>query len=127
LHSIVARYDNAVTPNSSVSTLVVAVTPAPLTITASGGTITYGAAVPPVTPTFQGFVNGDGPGSLTTAPTCAAAARAPAAVGTYATTCSGAVDPNYTITYVAGSLAVTPAPLTITASTAAGASKARSE
>ena len=33
----------------------------------------------------------------------------------YAITASGAVDPDYTISYVGGTLTVTPAPLTITA------------
>ena len=33
----------------------------------------------------------------------------------YAITASGAADPDYTISYVAGTLTVTPAPLTITA------------
>jgi hypothetical protein len=36
-------------------------------------------------------------------------------VGHYAITASGAVDADYTISYDAGSLAVTPAPLTVTA------------
>ena len=35
---------------------------------------------------------------------------------TYPSSCSGAVDPNYTIGYVAGSVTVNKAPLTITAS-----------
>ena len=33
----------------------------------------------------------------------------------YSITASGAADPDYTISYVAGTLTVTPAPLTITA------------
>ena len=41
-----------------------------LTITASSATITYGSAVPPVTPSYMGFVNGDSPSSLRTRPTC---------------------------------------------------------
>ena len=36
-------------------------------------------------------------------------------VGSYTITASGAVDTDYTISYIAGTLTVTPAPLTITA------------
>ena len=39
-------------------------------------------------------------------------------VGDYAINASGAVDPNYTISYVPGTLQVSPAPLTITANDA---------
>ena len=38
------------------------------------------------------------------------------AVGSYSSSCSGAVDTNYAISYVAGSVQVDPAPLTVTAS-----------
>ena len=176
----------------------VAVDVAPLVITASSASVTYGTGPPTITPSYSGFVNGDNASSLTTAPdvlhhghrrqpgghlrhvvlgsrrpqlldqlrrrrgdghpraphhhgvvghgrptaarprrsrpivtglqngesttvlgaglTCSTAATASSSVGTYATTCSGAVDPNYAITYVAGTTTVIPAPLTITAS-----------
>ena len=42
----------------------VTVSPAPLTTTASNGTMTYGGTPPAITPAYSGFVNGDGPGSL---------------------------------------------------------------
>ena len=48
--------------------------------------------------------------------TCSTAATSSSPVGTYASTCSGAVDGNYAITYVNGTTTVTPAPLTVTAS-----------
>ena len=35
------------------------VTQAPLTITASSGSMPYGAAPPTITPSYSGFVNGD--------------------------------------------------------------------
>jgi len=93
-----------------------AITPAPLTITASAGTMSYGGTPPTITPSYSGFVNGDSAASLTTAPTCVANATATTAVGVYpqTTSCGGAVDPNYTITYVKGTLTVTPAPQAIT-------------
>jgi hypothetical protein len=93
------------------------VTPAPLVITASSGTIPYGSPVPTITPSYSGFVNGDTPASLTTPPTCVTTYTQGSPVGsTYPTSCSGAVDTNYSISYVPGVLCVTPAPLVITAS-----------
>jgi hypothetical protein len=96
----------------------VTVTAAGLVITASSGTMAYGGTVPTITPTYSGWAGSDSPSSLTTAPNCTTAVTNSSHVGSYATTCSGAVDPNYTISYVNGTLAVTPAPLTITASSA---------
>ena len=89
-----------------------------LIVTASSGTRSYGTAPAAVSPSYSGFVNGDGPASLTAAPSCASVGGAASGVGSYATSCSGASDPNYTIQYVGGVDKVTPAPLTVTASSA---------
>jgi hypothetical protein len=96
------------------------VTPAILTVTASSGSSTYGTT-PAVTPGYSGFVNGDGPSSLTSLPGCGSAVTAASPVGTYAeaNTCSGATAANYSFSYVAGEVTVTPATLTITASSSA--------
>ncbi len=91
------------------------VTPAALTITANNQTKVYGAALPALTASYSGFVNGDTVASLTTAPTLSTTATAASQVGGYTITASGAADPDYTISYVAGTLTVTPAALTITA------------
>ena len=96
-----------------------AVAPAPLTITASSRTMAEGGPVPAITPSYSGFVLGQGPSYLTTAPTCSTTARSSSAPGSYPATCSGAVDPNYAITYVAGTVTVeatttTTAPTTTT-------------
>ncbi|HEY2050247.1 MAG TPA: MBG domain-containing protein [Caulobacteraceae bacterium] len=93
------------------------VTPAALTITADNQTKVYGAAMPTLTASYSGFVNGDTAASLTTAPTVTTPATASSSVagGPYAITASGAVDSDYTISYVGGALNVTPAALTITA------------
>src|SRR5262249_15434271 len=91
------------------------VTPATLTITASDKTRAYGAANPALTVSYTGFVNGDTAASLTTPPTVATAATPASAVGAYPITAAGAASSNYTITYVNGTLTVTPAALTITA------------
>ena len=89
---------------------------ASLTITAASKSKVYGAANPTLTATGTGFVNGDTLASLPTQPTLLTTATVASAVGTYTITASGpAVDGNYAVTYVNGTLTVTPAPLTITA------------
>ncbi len=97
-----------------------AVTPAPLTVTASNATRVYGAALPALSASYSGFVNGDTVACLTTPPTLTTTATTASQVqpGGYPITASGAVDLNYTISYVPGTLTVTPAPLTISATNA---------
>ncbi len=92
--------------------------PPTLTITASSGSQTYGATPPTVTPTYSGFVNGDSPANLRVLPTCVSGTTSSSPVGTYTSSCSGAVDPNDTIVYVNGTTSVNLATLTITASDA---------
>lgn len=86
-----------------------------LTITANNKSKVYGAALPAFTASYSGFVNGDTAASLTTPVTLGTTATASSPVGAYAITAGGAVDANYTITEVNGSLSITTAPLTITA------------
>ena len=82
----------------------ITVTPAPLSVTASSGTMAYGGTPPAISPTYSGFVNGDTVASLTTAASCTPAATSASSVAgsPYASKCSGAVDPDYAFTYVAG-------------------------
>ncbi len=85
-----------------------------VTVTASSGSSTYGDPVPPVTASYSGFHNGQTqPGTL---PTCSTSASDSSPAGSYATSCSGAADANYTFVYVAGTDTIAPAPATITAS-----------
>ena len=91
--------------------------PAPLTIEVGNSIISYGGTVPAITPVYGGFVNGETAASLSTQPTCSAplvTSRIPAA-GVYGIVCSGAVDSNYTISYVPGMLMVLSVRLTISA------------
>lgn len=75
-----------------------------LTITASSHTIVYGAAVPTITPSYSGLITGDtAPDTL---PTCAHTASPSPNAGGYTTSCSGAADPKYNITYVPGTLTI---------------------
>ena len=91
---------------------------APLTITPQASTMTYGGTVPTITPGYSGFVNGDSAPSLTTTPTCSTTATSsdPPSPPTYASACSGASDPNYTIVYDPGATTVTPAPIPVAVS-----------
>ncbi len=84
-----------------------AVTPALLTITANNATKTLNAALPPLTASYSGFVNGETAANLTTQPTLATTASSTSPVGSYPITVSGASDSNYAITYVNGTLTVT--------------------
>lgn len=89
--------------------------PAPLTVTADSESRTYGAVNPALGASYAGFVDGEGPGDLTGTLTCATTATTQSPVGNYAVACEGLSSPNYAIDWVEGSLAVTPAELTITA------------
>ena len=62
---------------------------------------------------YSGWVNGEGPSSLTTAPSVTTTATTTSPVGSYPITAAGAVDPNYAITYVPGQLSVGQFVLTI--------------
>jgi gliding motility-associated-like protein len=86
---------------------------APLIITAENKTKVYGEVNPILTYTYSGLINGDL--ATITWPTIITAALPNSPVGTYPIIPSAAVDPNYTISYVNGTLTVTKAPLTITA------------
>ncbi len=66
-------------------------------------------------PLVSGLQNGETVSVLGSGLTCSTTATSSSGVGTYATSCSGAVDANYDITYVNGTTTVIPAPLTITA------------
>jgi hypothetical protein len=106
------------TGNYTIATYIpgtLTVDPASLLITANNKTKVYGAALPLLTVSYTGFVNGDTSASLTTLPSVITTATAGSAVGVYLITASGAASPNYTISYVDGALTVTAAPLTVTA------------
>src|SRR5439155_14813091 len=75
------------------------VTPAALTIAADDKTKVYGASLPTLTVSYEGFVNGDTPASLVALPTLASPADATSHVGTYPITPAGAADPDYVTSY----------------------------
>ncbi|MGP0063297.1 MAG: beta strand repeat-containing protein [Isosphaeraceae bacterium] len=82
------------------------ITPAPLTIAANDASKVYGAPIPTLTASYSGFVNGDTAASLEVLPSLSTSATSSSPVGVYPINISGAVDGNYTITYVPGTLGV---------------------
>ncbi|MCC4598002.1 hypothetical protein LL969_20560, partial [Xanthomonas campestris pv. phormiicola] len=100
------------------STGSITIAQASLTVTASGGSKTYGSTASLSGYTVSGLVGGDAVSGVTLGSTGAAAT---AGVGSYAITASGAAGTglsNYVISYVDGSLRVDPATLRIVASDA---------
>ena len=108
-------------------TLAMAASPPSFTVTAAplsihpntGQSKVYGAAVPGLTETATGFVNGDTASLLTGA--LGTAATASSAVGTYAFSLGSlSAGPNYTMALAASppTFAVTPASLVVTANSA---------
>jgi hypothetical protein len=71
--------------------------------------------VPAISPSYLGFVNGETAAVLDTAPTCSTTYTdgSPVSGSPYATSCSGGVDGNYSIGYVAGTVSVNKANATI--------------
>jgi hypothetical protein len=100
--------------NSGATALAETVTQAPLTITADNQQAPFGGPFPVLTVHYSVFVNGDTAASLTTRPTVTTTATTASLAGNYAITASGAVDSNYAITYVSGTLTVVAPPLQVT-------------
>lgn len=90
-------------------------TPAALTIAAVSTNKLYGDAVPGLTATYSGFVNSDTAANLDVPVTIATTATINSPAGLYPITVTNAADLNYTITFVAGTLTNSPAPLVVTA------------
>ena len=86
---------------------------ATLTITANNASMVQGTAVPPLSASYSGFVNGDSPASLSTPPRLTTPANAVSLPETYAIVVGGASSPNYAINYANGILVVTPAPVPV--------------
>ncbi len=96
------------------TTAALTVTKAPLTVTADAKSVTYGSAAPAYTATVSGFVNGQSVSVLSSLPTCSSAYTSATGAGSVAITCSGGSASNYALSYVAGTLTVNKATLTVT-------------
>ncbi|HVU96515.1 MAG TPA: MBG domain-containing protein [Puia sp.] len=88
---------------------------ASLDITANNAIVTYGGAVPTLTASYSGFVNGDNPSSLSTQPAITTTGSSSSPTGEYPITASGAASPNYDIHYHNGTLTINPAVLNVAA------------
>jgi hypothetical protein len=118
-HSITVRYSGDSTFASSTSAVLPqTVAPAPLTVTANDASKVYGQANPAFSVRYQGFVNGDGPGSLSGTLSFRTAATTSSPVGAYTVTPDGLTGGNYAITFAGGTLRITPARLTVMANDA---------
>lgn len=98
----------------SPATLDLAVGPASLTISADSTSRSYGAANPELSFDVTGFVNGDTAAVLTTVPTVGTDATPTTPPGAFPIVVGSAVAPNYSITYVGGTLTITKAAQAIT-------------
>jgi hypothetical protein len=94
------------------------VNPATLTVRADDKTKVYGAALPVLTASYSGFVNGDT--NVSGNPSISTTASQGSGVGTYSITpVLGTLSaPNYVFSFVNGQLTVTKAGLTVTANNA---------
>jgi gliding motility-associated-like protein len=94
---------NLAMPNS-------AVTPASMTITADNKTRTFHSENPPLTITYNGFVNNENESNLVKKPEVTTMATTTSVAGEYAISFTDVAEsPNYSFTYVPGVLTVTPA------------------
>jgi hypothetical protein len=90
---------------------------AALTVTADNQVRLYGATNPVLTVSYSGFVNGENSGVLTGNPTVATTATTNSAAGSYSITATNGTlaSSNYNFNFVAGTLTVNKASLTVTA------------
>ncbi|MGN6638477.1 MAG: gliding motility-associated C-terminal domain-containing protein [Mucilaginibacter sp.] len=79
-----------------------------LTITADNQIKAQGTPNPPLTISFEGFVNNDTRTDLTTQPVATTLATTNSAIGEYPINVSGATSPNYDILQLSGILTITP-------------------
>jgi hypothetical protein len=107
---------------SATATRSIDVLRAPLAVGVAAAVKTFGAPLPPFFAVGSGFVNGDSMASLSGVLVFSTPATPASAVGTYAVAPSGVTSPDYTITFVAGTLVISPASTAVTASSAANPS-----
>lgn len=84
------------------------ITPAQLTIKANDAVRQYYSDDPEFSYTCNGFVNGENESVLSPTPTLSTTANLSSNVGTYEIKAANAANPNYSISYVSGTLTITP-------------------
>ena len=102
---------------SATATITLTVTQAELTVTANSMSKLYGAALPALTGTITGFVNGESRSAISGEPVFATVATAKYNVGVYPITpARGTLSAtNYSFKFVPGALTITKAVLTVSA------------
>jgi MBG domain (YGX type) len=93
-------------PGSFPKSVTINVTKVPLKVSADDKVMLAGAVLPVFTASYDGFVNNETPANLTQPPVIGTTATASSPAGKYDINASGAVDDNYDITYVKGTLTV---------------------
>ena len=115
VYPITASSATSTNYNISYAPGTLTISTAPLVITANDQSKLYGAALPTLTASYTGFVNGDTNTSLTAQPNLVTTATASSPTGVYPITAASATSTNYSISYAGGTLTVSTAPLVITA------------
>ncbi|GAA5034761.1 hypothetical protein GCM10011506_29140 [Marivirga lumbricoides] len=87
-----------------------------LNVAADNKIITYGSAIPALTFSYSGFVNGDTFVGIDVAPNISTSANSASNVGTYPITLSGGTDNNYSFNFVNGMLTINKATASVTIS-----------
>ncbi|HEX3426009.1 MAG TPA: MBG domain-containing protein [Acidimicrobiales bacterium] len=106
--------------DTATAKVAVTVTAAPLTVTADDASRPFGAPDPAFAVSYQGLVNNDGPASLAGTVMFKTTATPASPPGGYSIVPSGLSSPDYTITYVDGTLTVTRAATTTAVSVSPG-------
>ena len=91
--------------SNGTTTMTVTAGKAPLGITASSHTVTFGDAIPTITPSYSGFVNGEGSSVLSNM-VCSTLYTTTTSVGTAGSSCSSATGNNYSFAYTAGVITI---------------------
>ncbi|MGE3817939.1 MAG: Ig-like domain-containing protein [Isosphaeraceae bacterium] len=120
VHDVTALYsgDGLFLPNTS-PIFNQSVAPATLIVRANDATMIYGEALPGLSATYDGWVNGDSPGSLGGALDVGTTFGPGSPIGAYALRPSGLTSSNYAIQFVDGTLTVLPASPTVTGASVA--------
>ena len=98
---------------SGTSDITLTIGKANLIVTADNQTRNYGDANPTLTVSYLGFQNGDDASVIDSAPSTSTTADTTTGVGTPSITVSGGLDDNYTFTPIAGTLTISPRPITV--------------
>jgi hypothetical protein len=110
--NVSASYAGDANNGSSADSTNITIQKAPLTLTATSFTITKGDAIPTLTYSMTGFVNGDTTSALSGSPTLSSAATSSSAAGTYPVTITtGTISSaNYSFVLINGAIIINPPP-----------------